>query len=305
MFQTDARTRQTIESFVSSHVKHRDQASNESVRWNDTGPARPFSELVIKPNQAEFHGFEYQLQGLPAAMEGWTFLPLGLDLTTHQNTTPSFEIDKTALANTTFLLNHTASFGPGRLPYNSTITLAGREIPLAAPFLTFGVGCREWFNSNLGECICYKGQPLVAEFRNKEQFACVNGQQYAWGFSSTLTFVSLLLETAWAMVLFCLWSDARRSKLVRHGRSATGSVRSVLDFAEWMGGMLGGRTGAYTNKDLRAALDKGPPMGYALIKEKGDQEDGEGRYVHIGLVSVLDGLKRRKALVIDTGREYG
>lgn len=182
------------------------------------------------------------------------------------------------------------------VPYNSSLWYNGTSINIEAPFLNLRKNC--FWDSPLGYCLCYNGQPLPSDIQSNSTnpMVCLNGNLYNWGFSSFLTVIGLSLESLWALACFCLWVFAKRSKLVSHGRSSVGTVRNVLDLAEIVNAQLGQGTSVYPDQKLREELEKCPPVGYAVIPGKGDMLD----QTHIGLVSVPERPRaRRRSIHVD------
>ncbi|KAI0182931.1 hypothetical protein EV127DRAFT_414649 [Xylaria flabelliformis] len=172
----------------------------------------------------------------------------------------------------TFYLNHSwltyPYLGPGIVPYNSTLMLKNKTLPLPAPFLTFGIGefnC-SWWNSSTGECPCYLGKPLPANWAISDQYVCMSRRQRG------------LLDAE--------WQDG--SNLIEHNRRNVGTVRHILDLAETINGDLGPNTSVYTDEELQGALLKCPPVGYEVESRNGLK--------HIGLVTIPHGSRRREKI---------
>jgi len=203
----------------------------------------------------------------------------------------------------TFRLNDTAALDsdPLVVPYNSTLRLNGTAIPIPAPFLNFSPDCR-WIASALGECLCYKGLPLTEDFRIPSRQVCTSGETHYWGFSAFVTLVGLVLECAWCLALvYLLLLPVRGSHLVKHGRPATGVVRSILDVAEVVNGELGENTCLYREEELKRELSRCHPVGYA-VTERGDGTK------HLGLLPIHVPEKGRlvaRRIKLDVGGYYG
>jgi len=145
-----------------------------------------------------------------------------------------------------------------------------------------------WYNSVLGECLCYKGKPVGEDFRYNK--FCTGGGQYIWGFSGSLAFISLIFEAAWCLVCLVLWvSSTERSKLIRCGRSATGDVRNILDLSEAMKKDLRDTTGWTNDSELRKALSGRQAVGFAT-------KDACGTINDLRLVDVPDVRAPRRRL---------
>jgi hypothetical protein len=210
---------------------------------------------------------------------------------------------------------------PALVPYNSSLWLNGTMVPLAAPFLNLAVYRGGWVNvsdednvddstcsmtaSILGECACYKGEPLPSGWLSQDRLVCVSSPGYVWGFSSALTAMGLLLELIWAAGCWAVWFDAREhSRLGRRGRGSIGQLRSALELAEAIGRDLGPHAAAYSDGRLRKYLARCPPVGY-VVQEK----DGTSGYDHVMLVPMpeVDGGSRRRIrfMMRDENRPLG
>lgn len=124
---------------------------------------------------------------------------------------------------------------PGEIPYNSTIWLNGSEIVLSAPFLNVGHGCsaNDGFGS-LGNCVCYKGQPISLDLLGEGRAICNTAPGYVWGFSSHLVQLGLAFEAAFmACCLICYLLLSLRGGLVgRKNMRNAGPMKFALDFSE-------------------------------------------------------------------------
>ncbi|KAK3319971.1 hypothetical protein B0T19DRAFT_468036 [Cercophora scortea] len=288
-----ARSKHTLQTFF-SHAGvsfQRDSHFRDLLQWNETG------DYEIGATGTSSTNYIYESDGrgeigLPTVINGWQFLGVG------QESAVDFvhNILRNELVRSVFYLDDSLPQA-GIVPYTSTLWYNGNGTALAAPFLNFGQGCR-WSASVLGECLCYKGQPMTADFRIKEHFICTNGSQYVWGFSSFITQIGIILEAVWCLVCICLWvSSTQHSNLVRHDRTAIGAVRNMLDLSEAISEELKGNISLYTDKELRKALKSSNPVGYAVRSRK----DG-GDY--LGLVPVPGGqVARRSYMRIDSERQ--
>ncbi|KAF2422176.1 hypothetical protein EJ08DRAFT_701724 [Tothia fuscella] len=149
--------------------------------------------------------------------------------------------------------------------------------------LDLGEGCRSgsvtpFSRSDLS--ICHLGEPITDVDFSKENMVCVSKQGYAWGFSSYVTAVGVILEMSWIAICTLMGCHASwRSKLLRNGRPGAGLLRSVLDLAETLNRDLGTNTCAYTNEELAKGVASLPPIRYTI------EDKDEGKVLHIGLVS--------------------
>lgn len=127
------------------------------------------------------------------------------------------------------------SLSPGEMPYNSTLWLNGSAISLSAPFIDVGHGCsgNNGFGS-LGNCICYKGQPISLDLLGEERAICNTAPGYVWGFSSTLLRLGLAFEAAWmACCLICyLWLSLRGGLVTKKTMRSAGPMKFALEFSE-------------------------------------------------------------------------
>ncbi|KAK3689837.1 hypothetical protein B0T22DRAFT_379403 [Podospora appendiculata] len=287
-----ARSKHTLEIFF-SHAGvsfQKDLHINDSLHWNETG------DYDIGATGTSSIKYLYETDGrgeigLPTVVKGWQFLGVGQD-----SAVDADDIFRNELVRSVFRLDESLPQA-GMVPYNSTLWYNGTATALQAPFLNFGTGCR-WSASALGECLCYKGEPMTADFRIREHFICTNGSEYVWGFAGFITQVGIILEAAWCLVCICLWVSAtQHSKLARHDRTAIGTVRNMLDLSQAIGEELQGNISLYTDKELRQALKSSDPVGYA-VRGRRDGAD------YLGLVSVPGGqVTRRRYMRIETERQ--
>ncbi|XXH01378.1 hypothetical protein Hte_007738 [Hypoxylon texense] len=170
-----------------------------------------------------------------------------------------------------------------------------------APFLDFGVAGSDnclWWNSSTGECPCYMGRILTADWAIADEFVCISAQGYVWGFSSFILLISIMCETVW--VVGCWWLRLRttiNSKLIEFNRLGVGTARHILDLGEAIRRDLGPNTCIYTDTELTDALKQCPPVGYAL--------DGKDGMKHIGLVTVHHGDEWRTKMDLNFDDTYG
>ncbi|KAF7556461.1 hypothetical protein G7Z17_g1465 [Cylindrodendrum hubeiense] len=234
--------------------------------------------------------------GIPTALKGWEFKDQG------KSYEPVSEWESWQVANytldsnnATFLLNRTITQGEGVLPYNSTFTYDNETFELQAPFLDIGKGCKEHrlFFTNLGNCVCYRGQPLEDEFFLPDNLRCVQRHGYVWGLSAVMALIGLCIEAVWVIGCWGLWLDAQvNSELVKFRRGG-GDIRASLDLAESVKRDLGANTSAYSDAELSKDLDKCEPVGYSV-----EERDGAS---HIVLVPA----RMQSKIKIRDGRLYG
>ncbi|KAI1314060.1 hypothetical protein F5Y03DRAFT_336030 [Xylaria venustula] len=134
-----------------------------------------------------------------------------------------------------FSLNQSIQLRPGIVPYNSTLWFNDTLIPLDAPFLDIGFNCSGSYTNDfnrLGNCVCYKGQPIPLELMDNP--ICNTAPGYVWGFSSFLTRLGLILEAVWMACCFITYPWLlRRSKLLKsESVKSAKAMRLLLDCAE-------------------------------------------------------------------------
>ncbi|KAK8062994.1 hypothetical protein PG997_015091 [Apiospora hydei] len=150
------------------------------------------------------------------------------------------------------------------LPYNSTIWLNGASIQLAAPFLDFGHGCYSpSIFTSLGNCVCYKGEPIPVHYIAKERAVCRTVPGVVWGFSSFLTRLGLGLECAWlACCAICYGLMSASSGILRKKLIWTTSTRrAALVFSRAVSDIKGEEMDQLS-EDLLASKLKGILLGY-------------------------------------------
>lgn len=126
---------------------------------------------------------------------------------------------------------------PGQVPYNSTIWLNGSDVSLSAPFLDIGHGCsgNSVFGS-LGNCVCYKGQPISLDLLDESRAICNTAPGYVWGFSSYLVRMGLAFEAAWLACCFTcyLWLSLRSGLVEKKSIRSAGPMNFALEASEIM-----------------------------------------------------------------------
>lgn len=156
-----------------------------------------------------------------------------------------------------FTLNQSISLNPGVLPYNSTIWLDDSPVSLAAPFLDVGYKCSgNTAFTKLGNCVCYKGEPISLDVLSAERAICNTAPGYVWGFSSYLTRLGLILEAVWmACCLICYIRLSLRSDLVNKEPIRTaGTMRLALDCSESIRNDIGPEADSLSESDLAKRL---------------------------------------------------
>lgn len=267
--------------------------------WNETSHYQVKDTYIKGINHTPF---VYPPKGLPLSIKGWQFLGVDQHLTTDEQEMFKAEPPKvpstTQFLRSVFELNDSIPYQRRAVPYNSSLWYNGTSIHLRAPFLNSNFNC-SWWATAFGECICYKGKLLAEEFRIDGHKLCTGGGNYTWGFSHFITCVGLVLEFIWCLICLWLWLfSTQQSNLAKHGRPATGAVRSILDLSEVINERLGDNTCWYTDKQLRIALKSSRVVRYAT------RERANG-VCHLGLVSVPDGHLEGRDIGIDVKKHYG
>ncbi|KAI0445077.1 hypothetical protein F4803DRAFT_571868 [Xylaria telfairii] len=177
-----------------------------------------------------------------------------------------------------FNLNRSVQLGPGIIPYNSTIQFDGKSIALDAPFLDIGFNCSFHPNSttfnSLGNCVCYKGQPISLGLLSDDRAICNTAPGYVWGFSSYLARVGLILEAVW--MASCLvaypWLLCESKLLHTEPLKSAKVMRLLLDCSEAVQKDVGTHTEGLHEKEIAQKL-KNIRIGYRT-----DQHEGKLRY---------------------------
>lgn len=182
------------------------------------------------------------------------------------------------------------SLPPGQMPYNSTLWLNGIEISLSAPFIDVGHGCsgNNGFAS-LGNCVCYKGQPISLDLLGEERAICNTAPGYVWGFSSSLLRLGLAFEAAWmACCLICyLWLSLRGGLVSKKTMRSAGPMKFALEFSEAVCEI--DETAAELSEDGLKARLKGINVGYRTASLTGKYEGLRHR--------VVAGVEREQRLI--------
>jgi hypothetical protein len=169
--------------------------------------------------------------------------------------------------------------GPGIIPYNSTVTYNNQTINFEAPWIKLGSECapHNTFFTDVGQCVCYKDQPLPYDLFSSNYIHCVNKSGYAWGFSSFVVLLGLCFLSAWLFGCWAIWLDANiNSVLVKNRKRTYGSLRTSIDLVESVKRDLGDRTYSLSDGQLKKELDKCDDIGYSVI---------DGDVLHIGLMT--------------------
>lgn len=188
------------------------------------------------------------------------------------------------------------SLPPGLMPYNSTLWLNGSAISLDPPFIDFGHDCsgNNGFGS-LGNCICYKGQPISLDLLGEERAICNTAPGYVWGFSSYLVQVGLALEATYmACCLVCyLWLSLRSGLVGKKAMRNAGPMKFALEFSEAVYDVE--QAAAELSESRLQAKLQGINVGYRLPSAPGKHEGLRHR--------VVAGLEReeREIDVMDRG----
>ncbi|KAL8854440.1 MAG: hypothetical protein Q9221_000710 [Calogaya cf. arnoldii] len=175
---------------------------------------------------------------------------------------------------------------------NSFTTLSGEDIPPTYRFrnshynITINDIVYNFTNSRpdsyFDESYCYDDLTLRPYEMKESPSVCINKEYFVWGFSSIVLYVTLGLQLAWTLGMYCLWLDANLfSKLVKAGRTVRGPFRAATDLAEAMKETLGDEYCAYTDQEIGNELGRsGNMLRYnAAVVEDGDQ------LLHVGLTT--------------------
>lgn len=283
------------------------------------------------------------------SIDGWQYLGHGQAAATKDQDTVSLDMNgwkpgdpvdpnskpsHIQFLRSTFLLNDSLSNDSPHLPYTSTFWFRGTQFPLDSPFLDVGKdwyppfslpvfpssanpgvlsSSLPWFRSTLAECLCYKSQPVLEDFR-MSKFCTADGGKYIWGFASSIAFIGCVLEATWCVICLFLWITAtQRSELVLRGRSATGEVRNMVDlvgvvWGEWEQGKVEREIGGMswmTDRKLKRRLERGLGRGREVRFVARDIKGGE--FDELGLVTMQEGrtARRRLKMPLDHEYEYG
>ncbi|KAI0543773.1 hypothetical protein F4679DRAFT_82893 [Xylaria curta] len=185
-----------------------------------------------------------------------------------------------------FTLNQSIRLEPGIIPYNSTIRLDGRSVTLDAPFLDIGFNCSvspdsSSFNS-LGNCVCYKGQPISLDLLSDDKAICNTAPGYVWGFSSYLAHLGLILEAVWMASCFVAYPWLLHKSKLLHTEpiKSAKTMRLLLDCSKAVRKDIGTDTKMLREKELVQGL-KNIRIGYRT-----DVNEPELKYrVESGLVT--------------------
>ncbi|KAI7773507.1 hypothetical protein LA080_010550 [Diaporthe eres] len=179
---------------------------------------------------------------------------------------------------------------PGEVPYNSTIWVNSSMIKLPAPFVDVGHGCSgNTVFGSLGNCICYKGQPISLDLLGEGRAICNTAPGYVWGFSSFLLRLGLALEAAWmACCLICyLWLWLRGGLVKKRTMTNAGPMKFALEFSEAVREIED--NAAELSEDRLKARLKAINVGYRTESVTGEHEGLRHR--------VVAGLEREQGLI--------
>lgn len=210
------------------------------------------------------------------------------------------------------------------LPYNSTIWLNGTAIQLAAPFLDVGHGCYSpSLFTGLGNCVCYKGEPVPVHYLSKTKAVCRTVPGAVWGFSAFLTRLGLYPEASWmACCAICYGAMLGFSKLLRRKLIWTTSTRrAALVFSRVAEETKGEGLDQLNEKELASRL-KGLKLGYLrqsgscqetddnenpsairLVENPTHREDGLTDITNAGVQNAAQTIKSFSTLVRDHFRK--
>lgn len=157
--------------------------------------------------------------------------------------------------------------------FTSNITIVGHVYKFNN--WVFGLG------DAFSQSYCYDNQtvydlPSMAE--------CLPETYYVWGLSSLLLYIVLCLQISWIFGMYFVWLDANiYSAICRSGRRMRGDFRAAVDLSDAMGEVLGNETCAYSNDEMRSALNREPGLRYYAADVNGHD------VAHIGISSMRIG----------------
>ncbi|KAI9833737.1 MAG: hypothetical protein M1819_003470 [Sarea resinae] len=129
-------------------------------------------------------------------------------------------------------------------------------------------------------------------------YACISGSRYAWGFSGWLLIFAVSFHGAWCLLMYAIHSySVRRSELCRVGRRL-GPLRATIDLSEAIEQVLGSDICAYSELELTTALHAREMKVRYRVREAKDK-----RPAHIGLVA--EAGQGGERLRLDDGEVYG
>ncbi|KAI3325339.1 hypothetical protein HD806DRAFT_533008 [Xylariaceae sp. AK1471] len=182
-----------------------------------------------------------------------------------------------------FILNESVPLKAGIVPYNSTLQFKGSSIAIAAPFLDIGMNCAgNSIFTSLGNCVCYKGQPIPFDLLSDKKAICNTAPGYVWGFSSSLTYLGLILEAVWMACCFISypWLSLRSKLLGVEPIKSAKTMRLLLDCSESVCNDIGLVAKELPEEELAERL-KNTRIGY-----QAEVRDGKLRYrITSGLTS--------------------
>ncbi|KAI1363668.1 hypothetical protein F5Y08DRAFT_354276, partial [Xylaria arbuscula] len=173
-----------------------------------------------------------------------------------------------------FLLNKSTPLRQGIVPYNSTIQLNDTLVHLDAPFLDLGFNCSSSTSptsfDSLGNCVCYKGNPISLDLLSEDKAICNTAPGYVWGFSSYLTRLGLILEATWMLCCFVAypWLLFRGKLLHIEPIRSAKVMRLILDCSEAICNDIGSETKSLREDDLVQLL-KNIKIGYNADTREG------------------------------------
>jgi hypothetical protein len=116
----------------------------------------------------------------------------------------------------------------------------------------------------------------------ENNYVCISGGQYAWGFSAWFLIISVTLHGLWCIFMYFIWLHAQhRSRLCRRGRRL-GTLRAVSDLADAMREEIGPDIRGHTENQLMEGLKGWRGVEYTFEEAEVDDESLNARLVFVG-----------------------
>ena len=129
---------------------------------------------------------------------------------------------------------------------------------------------KEKWNKNIG------GAAPRFYLSDANNYQCnVEPEAYVWGFAFAWLIVSAGLTTGWLIGLWMFWVDADHNSQMCRKRRRMGPYRAIVDVGETLRAELGEELGAYSERELRKAVEKRVRGVKYVVEER--EEDGAPR----------------------------
>ena len=131
----------------------------------------------------------------------------------------------------------------------------------------------ELYAASEGDTPSYS-QPMSEHFylADADNYSCtVQNGVYMWGFSRSWVLITVCVTCAWLLGMWIFWVDADHNSQMSRKRRRLGTYRAILDVGDVLRGELGDELGAYSEKELRRAVDKVGRVKYRVsnVEEEG------------------------------------